>query len=311
MLPNRFPDAGASPEYNTVDGTLWYFQAIGAYIRATGDLSTVRELLYPMLENIVQWHIQGTRYGIRMDEDGLLLAGSPGAQLTWMDAKVGDRVVTPRYGKPVEVQALWFNALRVMDGLARSFGDGKAAAYAGLARKAKTSFNRQFWNAKEGCLYDVIGPEGPDASIRPNQLIALSLAHSMVSAERARSILGVAERELLTPVGLRTLSPSHPSYRGRYEGDMRERDSRYHQGSAWPWLAGPYLSALLRFGKPKNEARAKAEEWLVGFAPRLLDAGLGQACELYDGDSPHRPAGCPAQAWSVAELLRATCLLST
>lgn len=309
MLPNRFPDAGEEPEYNNVDGTLWYFHAVDAYLRAVGDDPGFRQVLTPKLTEILDWHLNGTLFGIGVDKDGLLKAGAPGLQLTWMDAKIGDWVVTPRAGKPVEIQALWYNALRVMERLAGMAGDPKAEEFSECALRAKHSFRRKFWNPDPGCLYDVLEEERKDGSIRPNQLIALSLPHTMVTPERARQILAVAQRDLLTPAGLRTLAPDDPSYRGRYDGGMRERDIAYHQGTVWPWLAGPYLTALLRFGAPKSRAREEAKNWLLGFAPRLLEGGVGQASEVYDGDAPHRPSGCPAQAWSVGELLRAVCLL--
>jgi len=216
MLPNRFPDAGEAPEYNTVDATLWFFEAVRSYLQYTGDYEFVRTSLYTVLKDIVNWHIGGTRYQIHMDHDGLLLSGESGVQLTWMDAKVGDWVVTPRHGKPVEIQALWYNALRVVEHLARRFGQPSVEkAYEAIANKARTSFNEVFWNDESACLYDVVNGETRDASIRPNQVIAISLTNTMVSQERAASVLRVVERDLLTPRGLRTLSPADPNYIGR------------------------------------------------------------------------------------------------
>jgi len=305
MLPNRFPDAGEAPEYNTVDATLWFFEAVRSFVQYTGDYEFVRTNLYPVLQDIIHWHVKGTRYQIHVDEDGLLFAGEPGVQLTWMDAKVGDRVVTPRHGKPVEIQALWYNALRVMENLAARFNESNAKQeYGAMANKARASFNKLFWNEPAGCLYDVINGEIRDGSIRPNQLIAISLTHSMISKDRAVSILKVVERELLTPRGLRTLSPSDPNYIGRYEGGPASRDGAYHQGTVWPWLIGPYITAYFKiFGR--KAGRKFAAMWLENFQPHLHEAGVGQVSEIFDGDAPHAPRGCVAQAWSVAELLRA------
>ena len=240
MLPNRFPDAGESPEYNTVDATLWYFEAVRALAAHTRDDEFVRARLYPVLADIIAWHERGTRYGIHVDSDGLLQAGEAGVQLTWMDAKVGDWVVTPRIGKPVEIQALWYNALRVMEELS---GD---AHYKDLADRARESFIRLFWNESADCLYDVVDGSRRDASIRPNQIFAVSLFHSMLSGDQAKSVVATVETHLLTPYGLRTLAPSDPQYRGRYEGNALSRDGAYHQGTVWPWLIGPFLNAHFR-----------------------------------------------------------------
>jgi len=303
MLPNRFPDAGEAPEYNTVDATLWFFEAVRSFLQYTGDFEFVRTKLYAVLQDIVNWHVKGTRYGIHVDEDGLLFSGEPGVQLTWMDAKVGDWVVTPRHGKPVEIQALWYNALRVMEDLARRFNEPKQE-YGAMADKARASFNRLFWNEQAGCLYDVVNGELRDASIRPNQVIAISLANTMVARDRAVSILSVVERELLTPRGLRTLSLSDPNYIGRYEGGPGSRDGAYHQGTVWPWLMGPYITAYVKtFGRQAGQTFAAT--WLENFQQHLHEACLGQVSEIFDGDAPHTPRGCVAQAWSVAELLRA------
>lgn len=306
MLPNRFPDSGETPEYNTVDATLWFFAAVRAVLKYTRDCDFVREHLYGCLKEIIDWHIRGTRYGIRVDGDGLLSCGEAGVQLTWMDAKVGDWVATPRHGKPVEVQALWYNALRVMQELARLFHDSAREKSAReLANRARESFNSQFWNQEMGCLYDVVNGVERDASIRPNQIFAVSLAHSMLMEDRARQVVAVVERELLTPLGLRSLAPGDPKYRGRYEGDVLNRDSAYHQGTVWPWLMGPFITAYLKVNGRTERARKQAERWLGGFREHLNVAGLGQVSEVADGDAPHRPGGCIAQAWSVAELLRA------
>jgi predicted glycogen debranching enzyme len=305
MLPNRFPDGDEPPEYNTVDATLWYFEAIRAFLAHTGDEPFVRDQLYPTLVEIIEWHVRGTRYGIKVDRDGLLLAGEPGVQLTWMDVKIGDWVVTPRHGKPVEIQALWYNALRVLEDLARRFGDTAGQQhYRRMADQARESFDRLFWNAAGGYLYDVIGPDGPDASLRPNQILAVSLAYPLVNGERARTVVDVVEHELLTPYGLRSLAPGDPQYAGRYIGIPRERDSVYHQGTVWGWLIGPFVTAYLKVNGSTPEARSRALYYLDGFRTHLRDAGLGHISEIFDGDPPHEPRGCAAQAWSVAEVLR-------
>ncbi len=305
MLPNRFPDAGETPEYNTVDATLWFFEAVRSLLRYTNDYDFVRRELYDVLKDIIAWHRRGTRYNIHVDIDGLLSAGEPGVQLTWMDAKVGDWVVTPRHGKPVEIQALWYNALKVMEELARKFADTAFAAECVTeAAKARKSFNDQFWNADLGCLYDVVDGDRRDGSIRPNQIFAVSLTHSMVSKARAKKILAVIQRELLTPRGLRTLSPSDSEYKGHYQGGPLSRDSAYHQGTVWPWLMGPFITAYIKtFGA--TAGREVALSWLETFKEHLNEACLGQVSEIFEGDAPFSPCGCVAQAWSVAELLRA------
>ncbi|HKD78547.1 MAG TPA: amylo-alpha-1,6-glucosidase [Candidatus Angelobacter sp.] len=309
MLPNRFVDSGEAPEFNTVDATLWFFEAARAYAAATNDYEFVRKELYPVLTEIIDWHIKGTRYNIKVDEDGLLNAGAPGAQLTWMDAKIGDWVVTQRSGKPVEIQALWYNALRVMEALAARFGDDeRRKKYSSLASLANASFNRIFWNEQARCLYDVVDGGSPDSSMRPSQILAVSLHHSMLSPERARSVLEAVERDLLTPVGLRTLSRSDSRYRPTYGGNQYSRDSAYHQGTVWPWLLGPYVSAYVRVNGGKTpQSRERAHDLLRGIEQHLSEAGLGQISEIFDADEPHLPQGCFAQAWSVAEILRALC----
>lgn len=305
MLPNRFPDAGESPEYNTVDATLWFFEAVRALLAHTNDDEFVRANLYQTLASIIDWHVRGTRYNIRVDVDGLLASGAEGAQLTWMDAKVGDWVVTPRRGKPVEIQALWYNALCVMEGLARKFGDGaRENLFNEMAARARASFNQKFWNDEAGCLYDVVDGERLDASLRPNQIFAVSLEYTMLSTERAHQVVSTVERELLTPYGLRSLAPTDPQYIGRYEGNSASRDGAYHQGAVWAWLIGPFITAYLKaFGETSN-SREKVAAWLAPFQKHLSEAGLNQVSEIFDGDAPHTPRGCIAQAWSVAELLR-------
>jgi predicted glycogen debranching enzyme len=300
MLPNRFPDAGETPEYNTVDATLWYFVALHEVVTATGDVALAREL-FPVLADIIDWHIRGTRYNIHMDEaDALLYAGEEGVQLTWMDAKVDDWVVTPRAGKAVEINALWYNALCIMASLAEQLGE-EAGRYAALAERVAAGFER-FWNAPLGYCYDVLdAPAGPDGSLRPNQLLAVSLPHSPLSAERQRSIVDTCARHLLTPHGLRSLSPDDKAYIGRYAGDRRKRDGAYHQGTVWGWLIGPFVLAHRRvYGDV-----AAARSYLLPLLQHLNDHGVGSISEIFEGDAPFAPRGCTAQAWSVAEVLRA------
>ncbi|HEV8130762.1 MAG TPA: amylo-alpha-1,6-glucosidase [Acidobacteriota bacterium] len=306
MLPNRFPDAGEQPKYNTVDAALWFFQAIYALVQYTDDYAFVRDQLYETLVDILRWHLQGTRYGIKAGEDGLLYSGQPEVPLTWMDARVGNSAVTLRSGKPVEIQALWYNALRVMQHLGRRFGDWRnEQRHAERAERAKRSFNEQFWNPEAECLYDCIDPSLRDGSIRPNQIFAVSLPFSMLSREQMLKVVDAVTRELLTPFGLRSLSCADPSYRGMYEGDQRSRDTAYHQGTVWPWLLGPYITARVRAYGSSAVARKESANLLDALKEHLSDAGLGSISEIFDGDAPHAPRGCIAQAWSVGEILRA------
>jgi glycogen debranching enzyme len=292
MLPNRLPDEfNSTGELNSVDASLWFFEAVRLYIAATGDSEFVRRELLDKLREIVDWHVRGTRFGIHMDTDGLLIAGDAQTQLTWMDARSAGVPVTPRGGKPVEVEALWFNALSVLNELT-------GGSYSELAARAGTALADAFWNPAAGCLYDVIDGSNKDASLRPNQVIALSLGYCAIAPDRARSILRVVEKELLTPYGLRTLAPSDPRYCGIYEGPAEHRDAVYHQGTVWPWLMGPYVAAQKRF----NGNVGDVLEPLLSY---MRDRGLGQIPEIFDGDAPHHPRGCFAQAWSVAEVLRA------
>jgi predicted glycogen debranching enzyme len=308
MLPNRFADSGEEAEFNAADATLWFFEAARVYAAATGDYDFLRQELYPVLNQIIEFHIKGTRYNIKVAENGLLNAGAPGAQLTWMDAKIGDWVVTQRSGKPVEIQALWYNALRIIEDLAARFDDEeRRKKYSSLASLASGTFNRVFWNNDAQCLYDVVNGGPPDGSIRPNQIFAVSLHHSMLSPERTRAVVETVEKELLTPVGLRTLSSADPRYRSTYEGNQYSRDSAYHQGTVWPWLLGPFVSAYVRVNDGTAQSRARAHELLRGIEQHLTEAGLGQISEIFDADPPHHPRGCFAQAWSVAEILRALC----
>jgi predicted glycogen debranching enzyme len=313
MLPNNFPDSGQTPHYNTADATFWWAWAIHKYFQATGDLAFVTGQL-PLLDSVVVWHQKGTRYKLHVDQsDGLILGGEPGVQLTWMDAKVGDMVVTPRSGKPVEINALWFNFLKILESLHQAVG-GDYAVYGALlgahAEQAKKGFEA-FWNPDTGCLFDVIREDGSkDASIRPNQLLAISLPYQLVSNEQAKSILAVVERELLTPYGLRTLSPKDPSYTPRYGGGkdvatQYDRDITYHQGTVWPWLFGPWVDARIKVHGLSDENKQFIASQLAGIKQHMLAAdGLGSVSEIFDGDAPHTARGCVAQAWSVAELLR-------
>ena len=305
MIPNRFPDKGETPDYNTVDATLWFFEAIRSYVEATGDYEMIRVELYEKLAGIIDTHVAGTRYNIHVDSDGLLYAGETGTQLTWMDAKIGDWVVTPRIGKPVEIQALWHNALCIMESLAERFGDAeRQAGYLEMATIARDRFNGQFWNDAESCLYDVIDGDEKDGSVRPNQIFAVSLTHAMLDAKRSRAVVKKVEAELLTPVGLRSLSPKDPRYVPVYIGSPHDRDAAYHQGTVWGWLIGHFVDAYRKVHSKDVRAEKRIDEILAGLREHLGSAAVGQVSEIFDGDPPHTPRGCPAQAWSVAELLR-------
>lgn len=300
MLPNRFPDAEERPEYNTVDATLWYFEAIRAYIDATGDEALLR-MLYPVLQDIIEHHHQGTRYQIHVDpEDHLLYAGQAGVQLTWMDAKVGDWVVTPRIGKPVEVNALWYHALRCMAAFAKAVDPGAAKGYTRQADRVKAGFGR-FWAEDLGYCYDVLdGPDGHEARLRPNQIMAVSLRHSPLSKAQQKAIVDTCARQLLTPHGLRSLAPDDPAYTPTYGGDARQRDGAYHQGTVWGWLIGPFVEAHLRVYQDPATARS----FLRPLLEQLGDHAVGNLSEIFDGDPPFTPRGTYAQAWTVAEVLR-------
>jgi len=302
MLPNRFPDGGEVPEYNTVDATLWYFHAVDDYVRRSSDRGIVADL-YPVLSDIVDWHLKGTRYGIHADLDGLLFAGEPGVQLTWMDAKVGDWVVTPRIGKPVEINALWYRALSVMRDFAALLGDRTSERrFGALAGNVLKTFRARYWLDGRGYLADVIdGPAGTDASLRPNQIFAVSLDASLLEPARQRAVVDVCARHLWTPLGLRSLAPAEDGYVGRYRGGPAERDGAYHQGTVWSWLLGPFALAHYRVYGDADLAR----NWLDGIAGHLRQSLIGSISEIFDGNPPHKPEGCFAQAWSVAEILRA------
>lgn len=300
MLPNVFPGAGETPEYNTADAALWYFEAWRAYLDTTSDTAALAQV-FPVLEEMIDWHVKGTRYGIAVDQaDGLLHAGEPGLQLTWMDAKVSDWVVTPRIGKPVEINALWYNALAVMADFARLLGKSPGT-YEDLAASARQGFQR-FIRTDGNGLYDVLdGPDGDDPTLRPNQIFAVSLPHSPLDGEAQRTVVQVCGRELLTSYGLRSLAPDHPEFRPRYFGGVWERDSSYHQGPVWAWLLGHYALAEYRIHGNAEAAQARLEP----VRDHLRDAALGTISEIFDGAAPHTPRGAPSQAWSVACILEA------
>ncbi len=310
LLPNMFPEGKNEGLYHTADATLWFFHAVDRYLEHTGDRATLRELL-PALMDIVEHHVRGTRFGIHVDpNDALLSQGADGYQLTWMDAKVDDWVVTPRRGKAVEINALWFNALCLIARWVDEEQSAKVGAVLGELRdRARESFNRRFWCAERGHLYDVVdvidgGASGrrDDPSLRPNQLIAMSLPHPVLDEARWAAVLETSRAQLLTPVGLRSLGPSEPDYKGQYDGDLRARDAAYHQGTVWGWLVGPYVDAYLRVHADDLEG---ARGVVLAFAPHLGEACIGSISEVFDAESPFVPRGCVAQAWSVAEVLRA------
>ncbi len=308
MLPNLFPEAGTEPEYNTVDAILWFFEAIRAYYAATQDVALLKDL-FPALVEVVRWHQQGTRYRIHLDDDGLIYAGEPGVQLTWMDAKIGDWVITPRIGKPIEISALWYNALLSMAQFAEVVGHA-GGDYCILAEQTRQGMQR-FWADALGYGYDALdGPDGPDPTLRPNQIFAVALptptlGPPLFSLPQQRAIVDAVSRQLLTSYGLRSLSPHHPDYSGRYGGDPVQRDSHYHQGPVWGWLIGPFVQAHWQvYHDP-----AAARRFLEPMADHLLNGCVGSLSEIFDGDAPHEPRGTFAQAWTVAEVLRAWCLI--
>jgi predicted glycogen debranching enzyme len=310
LIPNLFPEGGREGLYHTADATLWFFHAIARYIDVSGDTTTL-DLLLPKLVDIVEHHLRGTRYGIGIDaSDGLLRQGAEGYQLTWMDAKVGDWVVTPRHGKAVELNALWYNALCLLQRWLQQSGDGQRAdQMREHAERNRRAFNERFWFAAGNHLYDVVdGPDGDDAALRPNQIFAISLEHPVLEPSRWPAVLDAVRNELLTPCGLRTLSPRHPGYKPIYFGDLPARDAAYHQGTVWPWLIGHYLDAYLKV-RPDDAAGARSA--LEGFQAHLGEACIGSISEIFDADAPFHPRGCIAQAWSVAEVLRLLVRLGT
>lgn len=304
LIPNMFPEGKNEGLYHTADATLWFFHAIDRYVEVTGDRATLL-LILPRLIEIVQKHVEGTRFNIGIDPaDGLLRQGAEGYQLTWMDAKVGDWVVTPRRGKAVEINALWYNALRLLENWCSQEGDERHSAEAGArAGQVYRSFNERFWFEDGGYLYDVVdGEEGNDAACRPNQVFALSLRYPVLDSSRWRQVLEVVRERLLTPAGLRSLSRDHPEYKEKYFGDLRSRDAAYHQGTVWPWLIGPFVDAWLRVNP---EGRKGGRRFLEPLAHQLNEKCIGSINEVHDAEEPYAPRGCVAQAWSVAEVLRA------
>ena len=307
LIPNLFPEHGGRGLYHTADATLWFFHAIDRYLAYSGDRETLR-LLLPKLVDIVEKHIAGTRFSIGVDpRDGLLSQGAAGYALTWMDAKVADLVVTPRRGKAVEINALWYNALRLLAGWLESERGAQAARpYGELAKRARGSFNKRFWYERGGYLYDVVdGEAGDDSSFRPNQILAISLPHAILDEERWVRVVEEVRTRLLTPVGLRSLSPEDPDFKPKYFGDLRARDLAYHQGTVWAWLVGPMVDALMKV----HGDVANARDVVAGFEAHLTEAGVGSISEIFDAEAPYSPRGCIAQAWSVAEVLR--CLVKT
>jgi predicted glycogen debranching enzyme len=302
MLPNRFLDNGEEPEYNTVDATLWYFIAIHKYLEATNDRQYILQKILPVLKEIIDWHFKGTRYNIKVAEDGLLFAGEKGQQLTWMDAKIGDWVVTPRMGKPVEIQALWYNALNIFSQLLEWNGQLQDAALVNLsAEKAKKSFREKFWFEEGQYLYDVIDENGkPDATLRPNQLFTISLPFLLVDEEQANAMIKIIEQELYTPAGIRTLYQNDPSFINDTGYDARKRDAAYHQGTVWGWILGSYVDALAKTGNQKDKIKTVIDN----FSYRLNEGCIGTIAEIFDTYPPHHSRGCVAQAWSVGEILR-------
>jgi predicted glycogen debranching enzyme len=302
LIPNFFPDQEKEGLYHTADATLWFFQALNRYLQATDDQLTLRALV-PVLKDVIAHHQRGTRFGIGVDSaDGLLKQGAEGYQLTWMDAKVGDWVVTPRRGKAVEINALWYNALRLLEGWLRATGDPAADDMRVAAERVYESFNRRFWNPADQGLFDVVDGElGDDAACRPNQIFAVSLDHPVLDPARWETVVETVRDRLLTPVGLRTLAPGHPDYKSRYFGDLRARDAAYHQGTVWAWLIGPFVDAWLRLHPARG---AEARGFLRALEAHLSEACIGSISEVFDADPPYTPRGCVAQAWSVAEVLR-------
>ena len=302
LIPNMFPEGDREGLYHTADATLWYFHAVERYTQITRDDETLRALL-PVFLDIAEHHLKGTRFNIHVDPaDGLLVQGAEGYQLTWMDAKVDDWVVTPRRGKAVEINALWYNALCLLDTWTKRYGVRHGVELAEHARRAREAFNKRFWYSEGGYLYDVIdGEHGDDPACRPNQVFAISLEHPVLDRSRWEAVIGVVSDKLLTPVGLRSLSPDHPDYKSRYYGDLRSRDAAYHQGTVWAWLIGPFIDAWLKI---HPDDRTGARRFLDGFHNHQNEACVGQISEIFDADPPFLPRGCVAQAWSVAEVLR-------
>jgi predicted glycogen debranching enzyme len=310
MLPNRFQDNGEAPEYNNVDGTLWYFIAVYKYLHATNDTAFILNEILPVLKNIIDWHFKGTRYNIHVDEDGLLYAGEEGQQLTWMDARIGGWVVTPRMGKPVEIQALWYNALRIFSELLRLNQQEEDANIVDLsAAHAKKTFIEKFWYEEGNHLYDNIDQNGtPSSELRPNQLFAISLPFALIEGAQAKAVFKIVEEQLYTPIGLKSLPKTDIHYVPVYGGDAWHRDSSYHEGTVWSWLLGAYVEVIMRepglIGLDGLGGKEKATKVINDFAYHLNEGCIGSVSEIFDAEAPHHPRGCVAQAWGVAEILR-------
>jgi predicted glycogen debranching enzyme len=303
MLPNDFPDIEYEPEYDSVDTTLWFFIAIYKYLHYTKDEKFIQKEMMPVLKEIIEWHIKGTRFNIHVDEDGLLYAGEPGHRLTWMGVKTDDKEITPRHGKAIEVNALWYNALMIYAELLHKFETSKVAnEFERRAENVKRKFMEVFWNEKDGYFYDCIDGEKKDSSLRPNQIFALSLPYPLVSGDRAKQVFKVILQNLFTPFGLRTLAPDDRNYKGQYIGNQIQRDNAYHQGTAWTWLLGPFITAMVRYYGEYGSDRAKMI--IDNFARHFNTACIGTVSEIFDGDKPFTARGGIAKAWSVGELLR-------
>jgi predicted glycogen debranching enzyme len=305
LIPNRFSDYGDGRDYNSVDASLWFIHAADAYVRSSGDEQTWHTILAPACDAIVNAYLAGTRYSIRVGEDGLIACGDESTSLTWMDARCGDAVFTPRHGQPVEVNALWYHVLCTLADRCLPSNPARADQLEAAAARARDSFRLVFWNYSGGYLYDVVRDGWSDPAVRPNQVFAVSLPHSPLDDEQKRSVLNIVQNRLLTPYGLRSLCTKHPAYGGRYEGDAFHRDQVYHQGTVWAWLMGPYVEACLRLHAFSEAARSSMRQLLQPLIAHLDEAGTGSISEIFDGDPPHRPRGCIAQAWSVAEVYRA------
>ena len=303
LIPNMFPDENNEPLYNTVDGTLWFFNGVYKFLEYTGDIETVRDEIYPHLVDIIDHHIKGTLYDIYLDDDGLLSAGGPGTQLTWMDVKVDDWVVTPRHGKAVEINALWYNALKIMEELSKRFNKDYNY-YKSLSERTKDSFISKFWNDEKDCLYDVLQDNVTIDKIRPNQIIAVSLPFSMLDNTMGKLVVKKVYNKLYTPHGLRTLDKDDEEYKGKYGGDIYSRDGAYHRGTVWPWLIGPFVESYAKVNNYSRESILKVKEMLELFYYHLEDGCIGSISEILDGDEPFYSRGCVSQAWSVSEVLR-------
>lgn len=310
IVPNMFPDDNMPPLYNTVDASLWYFYAVYQYLHynpAAAAEAFVKEQIFPHLKEIVSAYEKGTDFSIYMEDDGLIHAGSGLDQITWMDVRVGDWVATPRHGKPVEINALWYNALRIMESLCEKF-DEDASAYRARANQVKESFNAKFWDSANQCLFDVVDGDEPDDHIRPNQIYAVSLPFSLLPEEQEKAVVALVEKELFVGCGLRSLAPDHPDYHGIYCGALAKRDAAYHQGTAWGFLLGGFFSAYMKVNHHSSSAAENAVRMLEPVRKHLTDSGcIGSISEIFDGDAPHNPRGCYAQAWSVGEVLRCYC----